>query len=911
MNESGAWRLTLTALALAGGLAAKGFGAPPAFDYIPVEAEFMASELCFPSGLRVTLIQDSRQPVVSVTSVVGRGRLDDPAGREGLAHLVEHLWFRSRPDDGETVDARLRALGAKRNAFTYDEVTVFRTRAPKDALRSLLALEAARIVDPLAGVDQAGLVEERGAVRSELREGRTRAYQTVGEVLGERLYPPGDPSRVVSGTEAALDATTLEDARALAGEAYRPWNITLTVTGDLDRSRTAQLVQDALPADLMWVAQDGSRPKQGDCSPRRQVSDEAPTLTPTPGLGQLERPWEQPVLVFGWGLPGGWPGEAVPNVAAAAVEGRVRAELGTVERDLEPSCWVVPRTRSSLLSCWVPLAPGQDAERLLGRVMKRIPWIWAELGPEQQDDLARSVFQEQGRLLRALDERHAVTPEATRSERYNHLRGSPAFFQETSESILAFGPDAYFDFVKRWLQPKDVVAVRIGAGPSQVVTSQLLTGPPDPPEPWTDQVPFKVAQPRLRGLEEQTLANGLRVVTLRGGRVPVIRVGLVSPGGLRADVLPDGDPVLWRMLHLGLGQLRGHWYSASRIAGTFGLWADGRRHRIVASGGSGNLDELLYLVRHAAEESGWVPDKEARITLAQALEEDLAREPRARAARARLDALAPGHPVGRSWHAAVLGGARDVPTRDLNKRFSSLWSPQGSTLYLVGEFNIADLRTALQQRFGELGGKPPVPAEPVPSPAPPQPSVVFLEDSSRSQTQVVLSCLVDVDGPAQAELLQGVLQRMLRHELRESAIGAYSPWARIQRWPAGVARLDLHAEVPPGAAGATIRVLRDRLAWLATDGVPDSWLGPVQGAAVRGWPARFVGSAQALETLIAFDGDLAAVRGHADALVAVDGAALGGALASCAGHEAISVVGLRKGVSASLEGAGVSYSEQP
>ena len=58
----------------------------------------------FPSGLRVMFQHDPSQPVVAITAVTDHGASSDPAGREGIAHLVEHLWFRSElphPDQPE------------------------------------------------------------------------------------------------------------------------------------------------------------------------------------------------------------------------------------------------------------------------------------------------------------------------------------------------------------------------------------------------------------------------------------------------------------------------------------------------------------------------------------------------------------------------------------------------------------------------------------------------------------------------------------------------------------------------------------------------------------------------------------------------------------------------------------------
>ena len=105
----------------------------------------------FPSGLRVVFQQDTSQPVVSVTYVNDRGSTSDPAGKEGIAHLVEHLWFRSHQNgpDGKPLPKVwdiLEQMGASLNAFTADDQTVYMTMAPKEHLAEILRLERLRMI---------------------------------------------------------------------------------------------------------------------------------------------------------------------------------------------------------------------------------------------------------------------------------------------------------------------------------------------------------------------------------------------------------------------------------------------------------------------------------------------------------------------------------------------------------------------------------------------------------------------------------------------------------------------------------------------------------------------------------------------------------------------------------------------
>src|SRR5262249_36511366 len=160
------------------------------------------SDLKFPSGLRAIVDEDHRAPVVAVAVVVGGGTSADPQGKEGLAHLVEHLSFRSRPDGRIEMANLLAATGvSESNAETsFDSITYF-DLAPSTAARDLLRLEGIRFSDPLAGVTPETLEVERAIVQNEhLERGQARKPTAGLSAMNAALFPPGHPySRGLAG----------------------------------------------------------------------------------------------------------------------------------------------------------------------------------------------------------------------------------------------------------------------------------------------------------------------------------------------------------------------------------------------------------------------------------------------------------------------------------------------------------------------------------------------------------------------------------------------------------------------------------------------------------------------------------------------------------------------------------------
>ncbi|MGZ6163449.1 MAG: insulinase family protein, partial [Myxococcaceae bacterium] len=133
--------LAVAVLAAAG--QAWGFDVPTRLTFRDVNYDVRSVDL--PSGMRVVVEKDASRPLVVVVSVVDVGGSDDPPGKEGLAHLVEHLTFRSIQDQKHPFNDLLEVAGAARwNASTSWDLTTYHEVASKDALDSLVPLEIAR-----------------------------------------------------------------------------------------------------------------------------------------------------------------------------------------------------------------------------------------------------------------------------------------------------------------------------------------------------------------------------------------------------------------------------------------------------------------------------------------------------------------------------------------------------------------------------------------------------------------------------------------------------------------------------------------------------------------------------------------------------------------------------------------------
>lgn len=195
------------------------------------------------NGMEVVVVENHRVPAVSHTLWLRTGAADDPIGKSGLAHYLEHLMFKGTPTTPEgQYDARLEALGAQFNAFTGADYTGYYVTVAREHLEAVMALEADRF-SHLAPSDKA-YTKERQVI---LEERRSRIDNNPQALLDEEIqgalfrhHPYHIP---IIGYEHEMEALQPDDARMFYDHYYQPANMILVVAGDITRRELEPLAE--------------------------------------------------------------------------------------------------------------------------------------------------------------------------------------------------------------------------------------------------------------------------------------------------------------------------------------------------------------------------------------------------------------------------------------------------------------------------------------------------------------------------------------------------------------------------------------------------------------------------------------------------------------------------------------------
>ncbi len=207
-----------------------------AFGQVKV-APIEFKERMLPNGMRIVSYQDNSSPSVTIQVWYDVGSKNDPIGRNGFAHLFEHIMFKSTKNmKSEQFDRMTEDVGGWNNASTSDDVTNYLEVVPSNHLERILWAEAERMTN--LTVDEANFLSERKVVQEEYRQGvLANPYGLFYEAIQKESFNVHPYKRTTIGTLADLESATVADVQNFHKTFYRPDNASLIVVGDFEQSQ--------------------------------------------------------------------------------------------------------------------------------------------------------------------------------------------------------------------------------------------------------------------------------------------------------------------------------------------------------------------------------------------------------------------------------------------------------------------------------------------------------------------------------------------------------------------------------------------------------------------------------------------------------------------------------------------------
>jgi zinc protease len=863
-------------------------------------------QYCLDSGLQVVVQPFPGHPIIHATTVIDAGSAFDPTGKEGLAHLVEHLYFRS---GAPGVRAQVEALGGFSNAYTTHDEVVYEITVPAGSFSTLMTLEERLLSAPVTGVSEALFQAERAVVTSELRQNYDHRGIGGVQAVVEALFPDGDPyRRPIIGTEASLAGLTLSDATQFGATNYRSERATLVLSGAV----TFQQVEQALGASKVLAARrDGAKA----CKPRTVAPLTPPVPTNPDAVLRVDAPTSGAVGVLAWAVPTSTSPASFPHLLAP--------ELEDVLAEPESELLTGPDRTVTNVSC------GVDDRARVGIVV----CTFRVRDPSIADDAAREVSEGAGKLssdafldrrysARRLDaalglidvhENAAVGVGSAAADRavYAHRTGRLDFAERALGELTSADEAPAVAYANQWIKRgRAALGAIVSAGNGSVDTTVRDV----PAFVWAPDLAATAPPPPKLTATTHTLPNGMDVWVLPWGQTGIVHESIVIPGGPHAAPDPGLGFALWAATEQRY--LTDYNYATADLALVmYGTW---RTYWEDAY-----LRDSMYLPSVSGEAALAMLAKDVRQLAISPAPSTFWDEYKAALAwdwgyasthadRLRTTALW-GNGAASAYHEDHLALASAASAKAVRALGSVALGPDRAVAVFVGD--ISD--PAAYVRFAEAhlgswkatGGAPPPPKATTTTP---ERAVWVIHTPEASQAELTLQCWLGPTEPtrdAAYRLTAEVVRARGWEVLREQSGLTYdfSAWTE----PSTIAPTMLHVEaaVEPLAAGGAVRLVLDAVKAVSA-GLPGLELDGARASLGRALLLDTRTSGQVMEQLteaagLGFGPDWVTER--AARVAAADPADVKAAGAACAGHEVVTLIGPAEPIEASLTAAGVPF----
>jgi zinc protease len=663
------------------------------------------TEYSFPNGLHVLLFPDNSQPKITVNVTYRVGSRSEGYGETGMAHLLEHMVFKSSKSGRELFKELTERAGGFFNGTTnYDQTMYFESfTASDDNLRWALDLETDRMVNMT--MLKKDLDTEMTVVRNEMEAGENSPINVLEERVLSAAYNFHNYGKTVIGARSDVERVPVENLAVFYKKYYQPDDADLIISGKFDESKALALISQTI----------GGLPRPDRVLPHPY------TVEPTQeGERQviLRRVGNEQGILAVYHIPAALhpdiaPLEVLAQVLGAPQTGRLYKDLVDGKKAVSTFMYASEMHDPGFIMTYAQLKPDQSVDDAAQMVLKTVENLATNPPTQEEVDRAKARLQKNTEI--ALTNSQSV---AIRLGGYIGDGDWRLLFLDRDE-VAKVTPADVLRVAKAYLKPSNRTLGEFI--PTGSPDRAEIAAAPDDTERFKDFKPGAAIQqgevfdPTPKNIEGRvvrtTLPNGMKLVMFpkktRGGVVIVnmsIRFGnekslfgKSTAASMAGDLLMRGTKTKNRQqIQDETDRLKSRvvtWGSA----GTGGVWA----HTVEA-----NLPDTLRFVRELLRESSFSAAEFEQVRQQQIANiESEKTEPMSLARTELMRHLNAQYPKGDVRYVPTLDEQIDelksATLEDARKFYDEFYAPAEGEIAVTGQFDAKQVQRLMTELFGD------------------------------------------------------------------------------------------------------------------------------------------------------------------------------------------------------------------
>ena len=196
-------------------------------------AEFRPQHHILENGLEIIVLENNRVPAIAHSIWYKVGSADEPNGKSGIAHFLEHLLFKGtdKLKPGEFSQTIARNCG-KDNAFTSKNYTGYFQLIHKSKLELVMSLEADRMKN-IKLVEKEFENEKTVVLEERYSRINNNPLALLSEQINTALFMNHPYRRPIIGWEHEIKNLSLNDVMEFYEKFYAPNNAIIVICGDV------------------------------------------------------------------------------------------------------------------------------------------------------------------------------------------------------------------------------------------------------------------------------------------------------------------------------------------------------------------------------------------------------------------------------------------------------------------------------------------------------------------------------------------------------------------------------------------------------------------------------------------------------------------------------------------------------